>query len=90
MSGDAGQAAPIYRSIFLTQPLTAEAAQARNQLNTMAVPLTSAERKIHADALYNAKHYAEASQEYHALEKNDPASARPTAMRLKSTPPSAT
>ena len=72
LSGDAGHAAPIYRDLFLTQPLTTEAAQARTQLDAMAVPLTSAERKIHADALYNAKHYAEASQEYHALEKNDP------------------
>jgi soluble lytic murein transglycosylase len=72
MTGDAGHAAPIFRQIFLTQPLTSEASQSRNQLTAMGVPLTAAERKIHADALYNAKRYGEASVEYHALEKNDP------------------
>ena len=72
MSGDSGRAAALYRQIFLTQALSTEAAQARNQLNVLGVPLTSGERKIHADALYNAKHYSEASQEYHALEKSDP------------------
>ena len=72
MSGDSGHAAPLFRQIFLTQVLSTEAAQARNQLGVLGVPLTSAERKLHADALYNAKHYSEASQEYHALEKSDP------------------
>ena len=72
MSGDAGRAAPLFRQIFLAQALSTEAAQSRNQLVAMGVPLTSGERKMHADALYNAKHYSEASVEYHALEKSDP------------------
>ncbi|RXH56443.1 transglycosylase SLT domain-containing protein [Granulicella sibirica] len=72
MNGDTARATPVFRTIFLSQPLTAEASQARTQLAAMNVPLTAGERKIHADALYNAKRYGEASQEYHALEKNDP------------------
>lgn len=70
--GDTANASAIFRKIFVSQPLTAEAGQSRTQLAAMGVPLTAAERKIHADALYNAKRYSEASQEYHALEKNDP------------------
>jgi len=70
--GDTANASALYRKIFTAQPMTAEASQARTQLEAIGVPLSAAERKIHADALYNAKHYGEASQEYHALEKNDP------------------
>jgi soluble lytic murein transglycosylase len=65
-----GHAAPLFRQIYLTQALTNEAAQARTQMDAMGVPLTSAERKVHADALYNAKRYGEASAEYHMLEKS--------------------
>ena len=71
LSGDTGRAAPIYRSIYLTQPLCFEAVQARQQLQAMGVPLTAAERKAHADQLFNAKRYAEAGAEYHAIAKND-------------------
>ena len=71
-AGDTTNASALFRRIFTAQPMTYEATQARTQLTAMGVPLTAAERKIHADALYNAKHYSEASQEYHALEKNDP------------------
>jgi soluble lytic murein transglycosylase len=72
MSGNTGQAVPIYRRIYLNQPLSSEAAQSRVQLNAMGFPLTAGERKMHADALYNGKHYFEASGEYHALEKDGP------------------
>jgi soluble lytic murein transglycosylase len=71
-TGDVGNASALYRKIFTAQPMTGEASQSRTQLAAMGVPLSAAERKIHADALYNAKHYADASAEYHALEKNDP------------------
>ncbi|RSL15643.1 soluble lytic murein transglycosylase [Edaphobacter aggregans] len=69
LAGDTGHAAPIYRSIYVTQPLTFEAGQARAQLQAMSVPLTSAERKAHADQLFNAKRYAEAGDEYHAIQR---------------------
>jgi soluble lytic murein transglycosylase len=71
MSGDAGRAAPVFRSIYVTQPLVYEAVQAAQQLQAVGVPLTAAERKTHADALFNAKRYSEASAEYSAIGKNN-------------------
>ncbi len=52
MAGDIGHAAPIFRKLYVSLPLNGEAAQARAQLQAMGVPLTSAERKIHADQLF--------------------------------------
>jgi soluble lytic murein transglycosylase len=71
MAGDAGHAAPIFRGIYGAEPLTTEAAQAAQQLQAMGSPLTAAERKIHADALFNAKRYGEASAEYSAIGRNN-------------------
>jgi soluble lytic murein transglycosylase len=68
MAGDTGQAVQVFRSLYVTQPLSFEAPQARTQLQVMGSPLTAAERKGHADQLFNAKRYAEAGQEYHAIE----------------------
>jgi soluble lytic murein transglycosylase len=70
MSSDTARAAAVFRDIYLKQPLSFEAGQARAQLLTMAVPLTAAERKIHADQLFNAKQYSAASDEYHAIAKD--------------------
>ncbi len=70
LSGDAGHATPIFRMIYLTMPLSFEAGQSRNQLQAMGVQLTAPERKLHADQLYDAKHYAEAGEEYHAIRKD--------------------
>lgn len=67
MSGDTERAAALFRSIYLKEPLSFEAGQARTQLQAMGVPLTAAERKTHADQLFNAKHYTEAGNEYHAI-----------------------
>ncbi|WP_263385449.1 transglycosylase SLT domain-containing protein [Granulicella arctica] len=72
LSGDTGHAATIYRSIYLTLPLSYEAGQSKTQLQAMGVQLTAAERKSHADQLFDAKHYAEASDDYHSIGKNDP------------------
>ncbi len=71
LSGDTGQAAPIFKGIYIGQPLSPEAVQARQQLDAMGVGLTAAERKAHADQLFNAKRYAEAAAEYHSISKND-------------------
>lgn len=71
LSGDSGRAAPVFKSLYFTQPLTPEANQARQQMQAMGVPLTAAERKVHADQLFNAKHYGEAGEEYHSIDKND-------------------
>lgn len=70
MSSDTARAAAIFRSIYLKQPLSPEAGQARTQLQAMGVPLTAAERKIHADQLFNAKQYTAAAGEYQAIAQN--------------------
>jgi soluble lytic murein transglycosylase len=70
-SGRMAEAATLYRGIYLNDPLSPEAAQARTQLTAMSQPLSPAERKQHADAMFNAKQYAEAQTEYRALQKDD-------------------
>ena len=70
MSGDTTHAAAVYRSLYVNFPLSMEAAQARSQMQAMNMPLTAAERKVHADQLFNAKRYAEAGEEYHAIERD--------------------
>jgi soluble lytic murein transglycosylase len=72
MAGDVAHAAPVFRGIYVTQPLVYEAPMAATQLQAMGVPLTAAERKTHADALFNAKRYGEASTEYNAIGRNNP------------------
>jgi soluble lytic murein transglycosylase len=72
LAGDVGHAAPIYRNIYATQPLTAEASESAMQLQAMGTPLSAAERKLHADALFNAKRYSEASFEYSEIGRNNP------------------
>ncbi len=72
VTGNTAGAAAAFRELYTRQPLTAEAAQARQQLQSMGVPLTAAERKAHADQLFNAKRYADAAEEYHSIEQNDP------------------
>ncbi|HUZ94279.1 MAG TPA: transglycosylase SLT domain-containing protein [Edaphobacter sp.] len=70
MSNDTARAAAVFRGIYLKEPLSFEAGQARTQLVAMGVPLTAAERKAHADQLFNAKQYSAASEEYHAIASN--------------------
>ena len=70
MSGDTTHAAAVFRSLYVNFPLSSEAGQARGQLQAMNMPLTAAERKAHADQLFNAKRYAEAGEEYHAIERD--------------------
>jgi len=69
-SGDTAHSASIYSSIYVGFPLSVEAAQARTQLQAMNMPPTAAQRKIHADQLFNAKRYAEAGEEYHSIERD--------------------
>jgi soluble lytic murein transglycosylase len=68
MSGDTTHAAATFRSLYVNFPLSVEAGQARMQMQAMNMPPTAAERKVHADQLFNAKRYAEAGEEYHAIE----------------------
>jgi len=71
LAGDTAHAAPVFRSIYVTQPLVYEAPMAATQLQAMGTPLSAAERKTHADALFNAKRYGEASAEYAAIGRNN-------------------
>ncbi len=71
MSGNAGAASTIYRGIYLQDPLTSEAANAKSQLAVMNVPLTAGEKKQHADAMFNAKQYGQAEVEYRGLQQNE-------------------
>ena len=70
VSGDTTHATAVYRSLYVSLPLTMEAAEARTQMLAMNMPPTAAERKTHADELFNAKRYAEAGAEYHSIEKD--------------------
>lgn len=70
-SGNPGAAADLYRTIYLHDPTSNEAANAKAQLAAMNIPLTAGERKQHADALFNAKQYTGAAMEYRALQQND-------------------
>jgi soluble lytic murein transglycosylase len=69
-SGNLQQAAILYRGIYLGDPLSPEAANAKAQMALMSTPLSAAERKQHADAMFNAKQYTVAEEEYRALQKS--------------------
>ncbi len=71
LAGDSSHAAALYKGLYTTLPLSPEANQARQQMQTMGVSLTAAERKAHADQLFNAKRYAEAGAEYHSIGANN-------------------
>ena len=80
MSGSVDGAARLYRHIFLTFPLSNEGQQAKTQLGVVgaAAPLTVAERRAHADALYAGGRFADAGEEYRAL-ANDSGQSDPQA-----------
>ena len=80
MTGNVDEAARLYRHIFLTFPLSNEGQQAKAQLAVVgaAAPLTMAERRAHADALYAGGRFADAGEEYRAL-ANDSAQSDPQA-----------
>jgi len=69
-SGNASQAATLYRGIYLDDPLSPEATSAKIQLAAMNTPPSAADRKRHADAMFNAKQYLDAQEEYRALQKS--------------------
>jgi soluble lytic murein transglycosylase len=71
LAGDSNRAGVLYKGLYTTLPLTPEANQAKQQMQTMGVSLTAAERKAHADQLFNAKRYAEAGAEYHSIGANN-------------------
>jgi soluble lytic murein transglycosylase len=70
MQGNVAKAGPLFRGIYKDNPMSSDAPDARAELQAMGTPLTAAERKVHADALFNANRYAEAAAEYNAI-RND-------------------
>jgi soluble lytic murein transglycosylase len=68
--GKSAQAATLYRGIYLGDPLSPEATTAKANLAALGSPLTPAEQKQHADAMFNAKQYGQAATEYRELQKN--------------------
>jgi soluble lytic murein transglycosylase len=70
LSGDTTHASATFRSLYVNLPLSMEASQARTQMQAINMPPTVAERKTHADQLFNAKRYTEAGAEYHAIERD--------------------
>ncbi len=70
LSGNTAQASQVYRKLYTQLPLSYEATQSRAQLQAMNMPITAAERKSHADQLFNAKRYTDAGDEYHEIAKN--------------------
>ena len=69
--GNTSRAAALYRELYTKQPLSNEAGQSRQQMQAMSMDFSPAELKVHADQLYNAKRYAEASEQYHAIAHNE-------------------
>ena len=67
--GQADEAGRIYKHVLLTWPLTFEATTARTRLTALGLEtsLTATELRSLGDAYYNAGHYQEASEQYHAL-----------------------
>ena len=70
-AGDNNAAAALYRQIYVRLPFSPESAEASAALQAMGAGPTAGERKLHADALFNAKRYAEAGQVYHEIERSD-------------------
>jgi soluble lytic murein transglycosylase len=71
LAGDNTKAAALYRSVYVSQPLAFEASLSLTQLQAMGLAPSASERKVHADQMFNAKRYGEASIEYSAI-RNDP------------------
>ncbi len=69
--GDTAAATSIFRQIYVRLPFSPEAAQSRIELQKLNAGPSAGERKLHADALFNAHRYAEAGAEYHAIERDD-------------------
>lgn len=69
LAGNTARAAQLFEHVYLSYPLSIEAGYARTQLQSTGVldTLPPAERRTHADALYKARHYADAAEEYRSL-----------------------
>ncbi len=69
LAGNTADAQRLFEHVYLDYPLSIEAGVARGQLATNGVlaTLPPEQRRRHADALYDAGHYADAEDEYRSL-----------------------
>jgi peptidoglycan lytic transglycosylase len=69
MAGHDADAQRLFEHLYFDYPLSIEAGVARSQLATGGVlaTLPTAQRRRHADALYDAGHFADAADEYRSL-----------------------
>jgi len=69
LAGNTSEAQQLFEHVYLDYPLSIEAGVARSQLATNGIlaTLPPEERRRHADALYNAGHFADAEDEYRSL-----------------------
>ena len=67
--GQADEAERIFKRLLMGHPLSPESGMAREKLSAMGAEtrLSTAELRSLGDAYYNAGHYADASEQYHAL-----------------------
>lgn len=70
LTGQREQASALFRDIYTRMPLAWEATQVAAQLQSLGIPLSAAERKLHADKLFNSKRYTDAGNEYHAIQND--------------------
>ena len=76
-AGDNAAAVLMYRQIYTRLPFSPEATQARLNLQALGAGPTAAERKLHADAMFNAHRYSEAASEYQAIQRDDSTLSQP-------------
>ena len=77
LTGDANGAAQIYRHIYKSEPNSAEAKESQQQLASLSftgVTLTLDDRHAHAEAVYGAKHYEQAEEEFRGIAEDAGAS----------------
>lgn len=69
MAGNTAEAQKLFEHVYFDYPLSIEAGVARSQLTTNGIlaTLPTDQRRLHADALYNAGHFADAEDEYRSL-----------------------
>lgn len=81
--GESAKAAAIFRNLYFSLPMSAEAAQADVELKSLSSAAqlpepTFSERKTRADLLFKGKRYSEAADEYRDLQSPADPSVRPS------------
>jgi soluble lytic murein transglycosylase len=70
-AGDHQKAAAAFRNLYYNLPTSFEADVAGTELHKLGSSGSIAERRLRADLLFKAKHYADAAHDYHDLVNQD-------------------